>query len=131
MGVRQQLSCFGYIMVKKLLTTIILTMLFILGLSGSAWAEKIILKWYPNSESDLAGYRIYYGKLSGGYNNVVDVGNKTTYTIEDLVEGKFYYIKGTAYDTSGNESEYSEVLTYPELSYLQRWRLWWWGLKNR
>jgi outer membrane lipoprotein-sorting protein len=57
--------------------------------------------------TDLAGYRIYYGTSSGNYSQNINVGNVTTYTVDNLTEGATYYFTATAYDAAGNESEYS------------------------
>ena len=75
---------------------------------------KATLSWSPNTEPDLAGYKIYYGAISrtgtcppGGYPQKVDIGNKTAYTIDKLEKGKAYYFSITSYDKSGNESCFS------------------------
>ena len=85
-------------------------------LVGASWssAGTITLAWDPNTEPDLAGYKIYYGTSSRQYTVTVDVGNVTRYTIRDLDESRVYYLAVTAYDTAGNESELSdEVSSYP------------------
>jgi hypothetical protein len=64
----------------------------------------ISLAWDANAESDLAGYRLYYGTASGVYDHPVDVGKVTTYTLTGLTKGQTYYIVVRAYDTSSNES---------------------------
>lgn len=61
--------------------------------------------------TDLAGYNIYYGTTSRGYINVIDVGNVTNYTIGNLSWDIVYYFTVTAYDTSGNESEFSNEVS--------------------
>jgi hypothetical protein len=76
------------------------------------YSAQVTLAWNPNSESDLAGYKIHYGNSSGNYSSNVDVGNLTSYTISDLVDGNVYYFTATAYDFSGNESAYSEEAIY-------------------
>ena len=68
---------------------------------------KATLEWDPNSEPDLAGYKLHYGLASRSYDTTIDVGNRTTYTITDLSVGETYYIAATAYNTSGLESGYS------------------------
>lgn len=73
------------------------------------------LSWKANSEPDLAGYKIYYGIESrkgncpkdGAYENVVDVKNVISYTLNNLEVGKKYYFSVTSYDKSGNESCFS------------------------
>jgi hypothetical protein len=70
------------------------------------------LIWDPNSETDLAGYKIYYGMSSGTYDSVVDVGNHTAYTLPGLQVGKTYYISATAYNTKGLESGFSNEVVF-------------------
>lgn len=60
--------------------------------------------------TDLAGYKVYYGQSSGIYNIPIDVGNVLTYKIENLGEAIWYFVV-TAYDTSGNESDYSNEVS--------------------
>ena len=65
------------------------------------------LAWNSNSESDLAGYKVYVGTSSGRYGSPIDVGKVTSYTMANLNVGNTYYFVVTAYDTSGNESLHS------------------------
>lgn len=81
-------------------------------LSVWAHAASVSLSWNPNTEIDLAGYKIHYGTASGSYTNSVDVGNVTTCTIPNLTAGQTYYFAATAYDTSGSESGYSNQVSY-------------------
>ena len=79
--------------------------------SASAMAGDITIAWDPNSESDLAGYKIYYGTASGVYGTPIIIGTQTTYTLTGLPPGT-YYITVTAFNASGLESGYSnEVYT--------------------
>ena len=55
---------------------------------------------------DLAGYNIYYGKSSGIYSVRIDVGNVTTYKVNNLSRGTYYFAV-TVYDKEGNESAFS------------------------
>lgn len=80
------------------------------------------LSWNANTESDLAGYRIYYGNSPriddcppGGYPGKIDIGktdtpDKPTYTLKELENGKTYYFSVSSYDTSGNESCFSDEM---------------------
>ena len=87
------------------------------NVTKSASGNDVVLNWSANEESDLAGYKLYYGDPTGySYSNVVDLGNVTTYTVTDGDIATEYAI--TAYDTSidgiddmvdGNESWYSKV----------------------
>jgi fibronectin type 3 domain-containing protein len=77
-----------------------------------ATVTQATLEWDPNSETDLAGYKLYYGQASGSYDTTIDVGNQTTYTLTDLPVGETYYIAATAYNTSGLESGYSNEVIF-------------------
>lgn len=75
-------------------------------------ASSAVLTWQPNTDEDLQGYLVYYGKESGNYTTPIDVGNVTEYIFENLDEGKTYYFIITAYDRWGNESEATPEVTY-------------------
>ena len=94
-----------------------LSFIFILALilfisTTNAYSAQVTLAWNPNTESDLAGHKLYNGYTSGNYEKVTDVGNQTSYTLSNLVEGQKYYIALTAYDTFNNESGYSSEVVY-------------------
>ena len=57
----------------------------------AAHAASISLAWDPNRESGLAGYKLLYGTQPGAYTTTVDVGNRTTFTVDNLVPGQTYY----------------------------------------
>lgn len=77
--------------------------------------NDVVLTWAANPESDISGYKIYYGDPTGySYSNVIDVGNVTSFTIPGGNINTEYAV--TAYDTNkdgaddqvdGNESWYS------------------------
>lgn len=83
---------------------------------------RVVLTWTANTESDIAGYKIYYGGYTGySFSTVIDVGNVTTYTLPAGISLN-EPIAVTAYDTSkdgtddqfdGNESWYSLANTRP------------------
>ncbi|VAX33570.1 hypothetical protein MNBD_NITROSPIRAE01-1408 [hydrothermal vent metagenome] len=75
-------------------------------LNPHVFAGSAILSWDANSESDLSGYKVYFGTSSGSYGTPTTVGNVTTYTVPDLNTGTYYFAV-TAFDTSGNESGFS------------------------
>ena len=64
------------------------------------------LAWNANSETDLAGYKIYKATSSGAYGAPVATLPKTTtnYTVTGLQTGTTYFFAITAYDNTGNES---------------------------
>lgn len=70
------------------------------------------VSWGANTESDLSGYKIYYGSFSGSYDVVQDVRNATSFRVGSLIIGNTYYFAVTAYDFSGNESNFSDEVLY-------------------
>lgn len=64
------------------------------------------LTWNPNTETDLAGYKVHVGTSSGTYTfaGPFDTQGMTSYTIGNLPKGQTYYFAISAYDASGNES---------------------------
>ncbi len=86
--------------------------LALLAIAGTTQAATIQVTWNPNTEPDLAGYRLYVGEASGQYSEPVDVGNVTEHQLTITPQyGATYYFALTAYDTSGNESGYSDEAT--------------------
>lgn len=68
---------------------------------------SVYLTWDPNTEGDLAGYRIYYGTEPGVYDSVKTVSTAAD-TLENLVPGTSYSIAISAVDDDSNESFLSE-----------------------
>jgi hypothetical protein len=79
------------------------------GLSAANVGDgtSLFLTWEPNTEGDLAGYRIYYGTESGVYDSVKTVSSPQD-TLQNLLPGTTYYIAVTAFDGDTNESLPSE-----------------------
>jgi RHS repeat-associated protein len=80
------------------------------GLSGTAGDSKVSLSWAANSESDLAGYKVYRSVDNGATwdagTNIVG-RSATSHIASGLTNGVAYRFAVTAYDNSGNESEKS------------------------
>ncbi len=70
-------------------------------------SASLHLTWNGNAETDLAGYKVYFGTSPGSYGDPVVLGDVTAYELSGLEEGMRYYITLTAFDTSDNESEKS------------------------
>jgi hypothetical protein len=99
---------------KKVLFIFLVFSLLISLYPSSAFSGTTTLTWDPPSINadgtpltDLAGYMIYYGTNPGNYSQSINVGDVTTYTVNNLTEGLTYYFVTTAYDAIRNESEYS------------------------
>lgn len=73
----------------------------------AAGAGQVTLTWDPNPESDLGGYRVYFGAESRRYTNVLDVGAANIAVVPNLEDGKVYFFAVTAYNTQGLESDFS------------------------
>src|SRR5580765_3841575 len=82
--------------------------------SGTAWGAT--LTWTANSESDLAGYRVYHcsqqpcTRTSGNAYPLVVLGKTTSFNIGTPAVTQYYFI--TAYDFSNNESVQSNLATF-------------------
>ena len=80
----------------------LITLFLLIPCFAFGWILEVT--WNANTDSDLAGYKIYYGTSSGVYSTTIDVKNVTIYDITNIPDNRTYYIALTAYDTSGNES---------------------------
>ncbi|MEQ1844163.1 MAG: choice-of-anchor D domain-containing protein [Nitrospira sp.] len=71
------------------------------------------LTWNANTESDLAGYKIYRATTSGGYGTPIATlqGSGTSYTATGLQSGTTYFFVITSYDSAGNESPRSNEVS--------------------
>jgi hypothetical protein len=106
-------------MCRRLKTYIVL--LALLVLPSLAFAAEVKLTWNPNTETDLAGYRIYQSNTSQTYNRatnkVADIPalpNQTKVATLNVTpeDGRPVYFVATVYDTSGNESGNSNEVVW-------------------
>jgi hypothetical protein len=76
--------------------------------------EQVSIYWYPNTEPDLRGYRIYRNdRPDGHYRMIGEVGTSSTSYIDDeLDNGDTWYYGITAYDREGLESDFNEELLF-------------------
>ena len=74
-------------------------------------AGEVNLAWDPNTEPDVAGYRVYYGLGSRNYDHVMEVGNCTSCVVTGLEEGRTYYFAATAVNTANIESDFSNEVS--------------------
>ena len=72
-------------------------------------STKATLAWDPNTESNLAGYKVYVGTASQVYGTPVDVGLVTTFEVINLTKGQTYYFAVTAYNSAGESGDSNEV----------------------
>ena len=93
------------------------------NVSKTLSSGRVVISWKSNTESDIAGYKIYYRGYNGySYTNSIDVGNVTSTTLPAGV-GIDEDFAVTAYDASktgtddqfnGNESWFSPANKVPE-----------------
>ena len=110
-------------MPRFLMVAILLSAVIFAG-QTPCFATNVSLQWSANTETNIAGYKVYYqadsstqpfkgtGATEGA--SPVDVRNQTTATLSNLDPARTYYIAVTAYNTSGQESAYSNIVTLPE-----------------
>lgn len=88
--------------------TLIIT-LALLVFTVPCWAADVQFGWDANTETDLAGYRLYQSATSGAYGSTfiteIPAGTQT-YTQLGVAEGTHFWVL-TAFDIAGNESGYS------------------------
>ncbi len=98
---------------------VILLIVVVLALSNTAWAKTVTLSW-DASPSEVTGYTVYYDTESSasleGVGSPIDVGNVQTYIINGLPDDVDHYFAVIAYDSSGNESTYSNIVHSPPVS---------------
>lgn len=71
--------------------------------------SSVFLAWNPLPSTDLAGYNLYYGTISGKYlqRRAVDKESQTI-TIRALPVGQTYYFAVRAVNGAGEESDFSQ-----------------------
>lgn len=75
--------------------------------------QSVTLAWNANTETNLAGYRLYYGTATRSYSGIVPVSApQTRATVTNLQAGGTYYFAVTAYTRDGLESDYSDEVSY-------------------
>jgi hypothetical protein len=75
-------------------------------------ASGLTVKWSPNPESDIAGYKVHYGTYSEDLTEILDVGNATSCVLDRLAPETKYYFAVVAYNTVGLHSALSDRITF-------------------
>ena len=108
---------------RHILLFFVVTGIYLFLCLATAFADSAILVWNPPTTNadgtllvDLAGYRVYHGTSSLNYTWDADVGDVTTYEIHGLTPEITYFFTVTAYDTSWNESEFSNEVSLTRYS---------------
>ncbi|BCS54949.1 DUF4082 domain-containing protein [Geobacter sp. SVR] len=87
-------------------------------------ARDVTLQWNANTETTVTGYKVYYkadssaaplnGTGSSQGASPVNVQKQTSATLSGLDPARTYYFAVTAYDASGTESAYSNIVSVAE-----------------
>jgi hypothetical protein len=93
------------------------------SLSGAVacHAASAVLQWEPVADARVTGYKVYYqadsaaqpfqgtGATQGA--SPIDVHTATSATISGLASGHLYFFAVTAYNATGQESVYSDIVS--------------------
>ena len=98
-------------------SAIALILLYIvIGFAAGVSAEcEVTLQWDPNSEPDLAGYRLFLREEGQYYNYAHPVWEdaRTACSVSQLAQDTMYYFVVRAFDNNGYESGNSNEVRYP------------------
>ena len=75
--------------------------------------KAVTIAWNANPEVDLAGYRLFWGETNSPA-TVREVGKTNRTQITNLIAGRTYYFRLTAYTTAGLESNPSTTVYYTQ-----------------
>ena len=89
-------------------------MLFAAALCVTArGAQSVSLGWDRSTDTNVAGYYLYFGTTNGNYSSKIDVGVNTTATITGLSgRSVTYYFAATSHDATGMESPLSNQASF-------------------
>lgn len=88
--------------------------------------QTVRLKWNPNPEADIAGYRVHVGEQPGEPSRVIDVETSTVASIDGLRDATTYFFALQAYSSKGLASPLSaevSVTTGAAPDFLANWAL--------
>jgi len=105
---------------SKLIMAIAITLIVFQFNPHACLASTVVLQWDTNPDPTVTGYKVYYQADSSVQPfqgaTPIDVKNQMTATISGLDPAHAYYFAVTAYNSSGVESAYSNILPVPELT---------------
>ena len=104
---------FPSFLVCALIYFVPLILIFLVS-AQNVYSLDVTLAWDPNSEKDLAGYRVFYREdgQSYDYEDPAWEGSETTYAIYNLNDNTTYYFVVRAFDIWGSESSDSNEARY-------------------
>ncbi len=82
----------------------------------SSVGGTVTLAWSPGPITPTnpapIGFRIYQGAASRSYTNSIDVGNVTSFQVQNLITNSTYFFAATSYKASGIQSDFSNEVSY-------------------
>ena len=98
--------------IRSITLPVLIIIIFFPVIVFAAAPKGATISWQANTESDLSGYRVYYGTKSQTYTKSVFVDKtKTNYTFPRLRKGVTYYFSVKAIDDAGNGSDFSQEVS--------------------
>ena len=100
----------------KSLVTAVSALFCLFFIPAAALSAEVTLNWTKPNDSRVTGYHIYYGVTGSNFKSGIDQSvyssDTTRATISGLVEGQTYDFAATSFDAYGNESDFSETISY-------------------
>ena len=97
---------------KTFILGLIVALLLSTTVFGLPGTKKWKLTWTANTETDLAGYYLYWKSGTQAFDNArrVDVGKVVAYNLDTIPVNNDLAL--TAYDTSSNEGDFSDSIFF-------------------
>jgi hypothetical protein len=73
--------------------------------------DAVRVAWAAASESDVLGYRVFWGTSPGTWMGSADAGDGVFHTVHGLSAGVTYYFSVAAYDICGHESALASAVS--------------------
>lgn len=93
---------------------VLIVLMMLASFTINAIEKGYTLTWDANTETDLKGYKVYVGTVSGQYTKVAELGKITSYNgVINVPDDKLtnIYAVVTAFDNDLLESDYSNEVT--------------------
>jgi parallel beta-helix repeat protein len=83
--------------------------------------NSVTIRWVPNPEADVAGYKVYTGRSPApDFDNVIDVGMQSGFSV-NRDAGESIYIAVTAYDTGLGVDSADTIVNEDQTTGVESW----------